>query len=69
VQKKAVEQPEEKTETIPVIKAVQSEEIAEPNDAPSLKSTDTTNAQQPVQRAGLWDRFKSGASSLGSSIS
>jgi hypothetical protein len=69
VQKKAVEQPEEKIETIPVMKAVQSAEISEPNDAPSVESTATTMSQHPVQRAGLWDRFKAGASSVGSSIS
>lgn len=69
VQKKKAEIKEEVKENLPVEHIAPLEAVRETNNAPS----DTTPvvaaiSQQPVQRAGLWDRFKAGASSVGSSI-
>lgn len=69
VQKKKAELKEDVKESLPVEKTTSLEAVGETNNTP----TDTTSvvsaiSQQPVQRAGLWDRFKAGASSVGSSI-
>lgn len=71
VQKKAKGQQDEEKEEADIgekaIKLnVQNETESSPVEPPLAAAT---IAQQPVQRAGLWDRFKSGASSVGASIS
>jgi len=69
VQKKKAEIKEEVKENLPVEHTTSLEAVRETNNTPSdTTPVATAIAQQPVQRAGLWERFKAGASSVGSSI-
>lgn len=69
IQQKKAEPKEEIKESLPVEQTTSHEAVSEINNTPSdTTPVVTAVAQQPVQRAGLWDRFKAGASSVGSSI-